>query len=419
MDKLILLEKIFLLESKLGESRPSTFLEPFKFDSTDAYEVQKAGKLIAQHLGLTNLTFVITYITQAGNVGGHIQLDHSNEVFIEIDPRYKDDYVIVLYILAHEICHKYLQINGIKLFPEIENEILTDITTVFTGLGKLALNGCETKKTTVSRSFEDRSLKTTTTTNTDKLGYIDRHQFAFVYRLICEMRRVPEKGMYLALTNEADLEVRKVSDMHREYFCSKLFNKDYSFALSNGQTNNHMNDAQKAFAKFHRDIRVVEENILTMAQERYSDFHHYNKTATDKIQMHMNESFNKESQTYMKNVFVVEQIEVMKQKVGDMHDEMKKLGNALPKLIDFTNRAYPSQNSQRTLDFLFHFECPACHNQMRIGDKKLAKVKCSKCAYSFIIDTGTEEIYEPKSLDNGNKNKLWKRVMTFFGRGAI
>ena len=34
----------------------------------------------------------------------------------EIDPQFKHDYDIVLSVLAHEICHKYLHINNLKLF---------------------------------------------------------------------------------------------------------------------------------------------------------------------------------------------------------------------------------------------------------------------------------------------------------------
>jgi transposase-like protein len=44
----------------------------------------------------------------------------------------------------------------------------------------------------------------------------------------------------------------------------------------------------------------------------------------------------------------------------------------------------------RTLEFLSLFECPVCAHKLKIGEKKLAQVKCSKCNYNFIVDTGME-----------------------------
>lgn len=162
MGKLPLIEKIHLLESRLGENLIHPLLEPFEFKSYNIIEVQEAGKLIAKHIGLSDLTFIISYSQQKSTVAGHINLNNSKDVFIEIDNKFENNYQIVLAILAHEICHKYLHINKIKLFPDYENEILTDITTVYTGLGKISLNGCITKS--VSSDYYNNAIHTTTTT---------------------------------------------------------------------------------------------------------------------------------------------------------------------------------------------------------------------------------------------------------------
>jgi len=222
MSYLPLIEKIKLLESELGQKTVHPILEPFKFDSANSLQVQMAGKKIAQHIGLTNLTFVITYATQKSNVGGHIQLDDSNDVFIEIDGTLKDDHEIVLAILAHEICHKYLYLHQLKLYPEYENEMLTDAATIYTGLGKLSLNGCEKEK--VTRRFTGGTTISTTTTN--QVGYMNREQFAFVYRLICEMRNIPKSESIKYLSSEARDEVRNVS------FSNVLLNARNSYSIS-------------------------------------------------------------------------------------------------------------------------------------------------------------------------------------------
>lgn len=117
------------------------------------------------------MTFIISFATQGKNTAGHIQLDNSNDVFIEIDSELKHDHEVVLSVLAHEICHKYLYKHNLKLFPEFENEILTDTATIFTGLGKLTLNGCE-KTHVFSNDNADGSK--TETQQTQKLGYLDK-----------------------------------------------------------------------------------------------------------------------------------------------------------------------------------------------------------------------------------------------------
>lgn len=202
-----LLEKINLLESKLGRKYSHKVLEPFYFNSANPLEVQKAGQKIAEHIGLPPLTFVVSYSHQKANIGGQIHLDSSKEVFIEISLMYKSEPDIVLSILAHEICHKYLYLNNIKLFPDYENEILTDIATIYTGLGKLSLNGCEVTNKK-SQRFGNRI---TTSFTTYKVGYLNRRQFALVYRFVSDMRKVSYKQMLRGLSTDALKEIGQIS----------------------------------------------------------------------------------------------------------------------------------------------------------------------------------------------------------------
>ena len=254
----LLLDKIYLLESKIGYKGKHTLFKPFKFDSSDPVKVQWAAKLIAQHIGLPQMTFVITYAEQSEKVGGHIQLDNGNDVFIEIANKFKYDCDIVLSILAHEICHKYLHLEKLKCFPEYENEMLTDATTVFTGLGKLSLNGCE--KTSVS-SNTIGDIRTTNT-STQKVGYMDRQQFAFVYKLMCEMRRIPEKEITYGLTYEASSVINSISNSYSKYFTQKYFNNNYIEDKIIDLVNKEIGETQKNFATLHKDMRIINESIL-------------------------------------------------------------------------------------------------------------------------------------------------------------
>lgn len=175
-------------------------MAPFTSPFLDHLSIQKAAKDIAEFIGLAGFTFIVAVAKQKQKVGGHIDLStEGSSVFVEIDEDMMKFPDAVAAALCHEVCHKWLQVNRIALPIEMENEILTDITSVFLGFGKIMLNGC---KTTHVR-YETVAEGTRTITETKTSGYLDRDQFAFVYRLVCAMRNVPESDSIQELSPEA------------------------------------------------------------------------------------------------------------------------------------------------------------------------------------------------------------------------
>ena len=413
MNRLPLIEKIHFLESRLGARWSHTTLEPFAFDSSNPIKVQEAGKRIAQHIGLPGLTFVIAYAKQKTNVGGHINLDDKNDVFIEIDPQFKHDYDIVLSVLAHEICHKYLHINNLKLFPELENEMLTDAATIFTGLGKLSLNGCEKNSVSTNTS----GTTTTTTTTTYKVGYMNRMQFAFIYRLMCEMRRIPSDVMFRNLTPEATAAVKSISNTDKHFFNSNYFNTDFMATKISNDMKSGVEDAQKRFARLNKNIRIIQEQLVASAHQVYAEFHATVKSKSDAINSSLNKKFDKEAHNYIKNLLAQEEVNSFKQNLQRKETQLRALEKAIPKFLGQTlfNSAWHS--GKPNLDFLYQFECPSCNNSLRISEKKLAKVKCPRCSYSFIVDTGLEDFTEVMESVEGlekKKSSVWAKIIHLF-----
>ncbi|MGA2631865.1 MAG: hypothetical protein ABSG54_16840 [Terriglobia bacterium] len=66
--------------------------------------------------------------------------DQAQEVIL-INAKYKDDPLAVGAILAHEMMHLYLSRLNLRLQDTQENELLTDLATINTGLSILILNG--------------------------------------------------------------------------------------------------------------------------------------------------------------------------------------------------------------------------------------------------------------------------------------
>ncbi len=407
INKLPLIEKIHLLESKLGHNWKHTNLEPFQFNSRDVVQVQNAGKRIQQHLGLPPLTFIVSYARQKENVGGHIQLDNEKDVFIEIDERFRHDSDIVLSILAHEICHKYLQINGIQLFPTLENEILTDTATVYTGLGKLSLNGCEKNRVTIQG---DRKIH-----QQEKVGYLNREQFAFLYLLICSMRQVPQGEIIGGLNTEAVNVVRQIQRTDKEYFSQQIGENKYAENTALQLTN----PGKKDLAKLEKHIRIIREGLMPQANSLLNNLHAYQANEIQPLLAAIQQVHERSSYNYIENLKALEQLKAHEATIRQQERQAQRLSGSLTKFIDHLQRTHLKKMPISDHSYLQKFACPSCGKKMQISKKKLAKITCPNCQYRFMVDTGGVETSTSDQQTSTRKGKagrpsLWERFKAIF-----
>ena len=256
------LDKIFLLEKSIGAKTTYKILEPFPVDTEDSLSIQKAAKTIANFVGLNNLVFIVAIINQEFNVGGHIELNNNEkEVFIEISPNILKSQDAVLAVLAHEITHKYMQINAISCgtgpLLEYENEILTDITSIFLGFGKLMLNGCEIVKESVNI--------VNYTSETFKIGYLNKKQIAFVYRLICAMRKIPKNDMLSGLSSEAISAISDCYCYEEDYFNQEFHNDKYRNELIESLIN-HIQTLQDELNQINRHLEIIKTEYINKTE---------------------------------------------------------------------------------------------------------------------------------------------------------
>lgn len=219
-------KKITYLESKLGKKVSYEILEPFSVDANCILDIQSAGRRIANFLGLTGYTFIIGKFGLKRNEGGNIELEHHcKDVFIEISDIVAEHEEAVLATLAHEITHKYMHLHKISCgnsqMQQNENEILTDITAVYLGLGKLMINGCKTEKTVRTHNRINKISKTLKL----EVGYLKMDELGFVYRLICSMRDISKREMLLNISKEGKAAIKKWSDS--KYLSQRFQNKAF------------------------------------------------------------------------------------------------------------------------------------------------------------------------------------------------
>lgn len=248
-------DKLILLEQKTGASVSYRLMSPFEAPFHDYLSIQEAAKQIADFIGLAGFTFVVAVAMQKEKVGGHIDLSTGGkDIFIEIDENTMKFPNVVGAVLCHEVCHKWLQVNGISSRIEIESEILTDISTVFLGLGKIMLNGCRTTRL----RYETIPNGTRTVAETMTSGYLDRDQLSFVYRLVCAMRNIPELEYMQDLSSEAVQSIQT---------CDASFDHYYDTRFHSSETIQESVDCfQKAIVELQREMAELDKNLTYISK---------------------------------------------------------------------------------------------------------------------------------------------------------
>ena len=221
--------KLVFLEKNAGHKVQYCIMEPPTNKLRDTIALQEMAKLLASYIGLTNITFIIAVSKQKENVGGHIDLSRSSgtEVFIEVDAQMMETTDMAVATLCHEICHKWLQVHGLEMPDRADNEILTDITSVFLGFGKIMLNGCKISK----EKYEVKDEGTTTTTHTKTVGYLSRDDFAFVYRMVCAMRKIEQSVFLEGISLEALAAVQRSDISYGHLYEQNFHSPDVSNLL--------------------------------------------------------------------------------------------------------------------------------------------------------------------------------------------
>lgn len=255
------INKITFLEKQIGAHVGYKSLEPFWMPGKgfmDTLRLQGAAKEIANFLGLGNYTFLITVTKQKPNTAGNIELKYlGNDVFVEISEDVQGFEDAVIATLAHELTHKYMQINGIslgkKIVQEYENEVMTDITTIFLGLGKFLLNGCVNEQTYQEYRGPDKY----DVTKTMKVGYLTQRQMAFVYRFICSMRGVRNEDMLSNLNWEAKDAILSCDRYAEDYFNFDFKSENYREKIAD-VTLQQLSQLQKNLDEVEEEIIYVE-----------------------------------------------------------------------------------------------------------------------------------------------------------------
>lgn len=259
--------KLALLEKAVGHKVSYRMLEPFSvqdLESANRYiEVQKAAKRIAEFVGLGQMIFLVESIPLGKETSGRIELGSSSpEVFIELSPDLFSFPEAILATLSHEISHKFLDVNRVSwaegLANHYHNEVLTDITAIFLGLGKLMMNGHNVRRTTIDGSRQ--------VTHTQRVGYLNGSQLAFVYLFACHMRGIPAEEFKKGLSPSSLRLVTECSSRFASYFQGKFRDPQEADAISN-QIAFSMDDLKGRADRFVEAMQEMRDELKSLESE--------------------------------------------------------------------------------------------------------------------------------------------------------
>jgi len=198
MDREWVDDQLRMLSRRLGIFRPNPhefYFEPTeaiyeRLASGDEHDLQSVVTAIARHVDVVSIP-IASYewgVKMDLEVAGLIEARHMYRIgipFFYVGKAYATGAIV-----AHEITHAFLFSKGIG-FPDTQaNELLTDVSTIFIGLGKLLLNGLHAPASTPSD--ERRTL-----------GYLPPDLSVYCFERVRELRTIDTGIAHRFLVSES------------------------------------------------------------------------------------------------------------------------------------------------------------------------------------------------------------------------
>lgn len=398
------IEKLLLLERRAGATVHYRLMAPLTRPLNDVLEIQALAKDIARFVGLDGLTFVVAIAKQEASVGGQIDLaTEGSGVFIEIDSDMMNFPDAVAATLCHEVCHKWLHVRGIRSSPEIDNEILTDITAVFLGFGKIMLNGCQTSRV----RYDPTPGSTQRFTETMRAGYLDRGQLAFVYRLTCAMRSVPPAEYMAGLNTDSKEAIRNCDARYAHHYDSKFHlveetarrTTDINSRVAKLQRT--MGDLQKHMTYVKRSLCAVIDDHLLAGHKAVQSIETDNRNRTElTAEPDPALRFLRAITVYREFMSAEERIDSILRKTEGYLEDAKTVG----RYVRRSNMGFPTPSSA----MFTIITCPNDGTNLRLPENSGDVIAtCPKCKYRFHYNTGPLVFHDQLTIAAARPRPTW------------
>jgi len=402
-------DKLVLLEQKAGTKVHSRVMSPLAAPIHDCLAMQAAAKQIAEFIGLEGFIFIVAVAKQEEKVGGHIDLSTGGkEVFIEVDSQMVKFPDTVAAALCHEVCHKWLQVNGIGIPLEIENEILTDISCIYLGLGKIMLNGCKAE----SVRCETVVNGTRTVTETMTAGYLGRDQLAFAYRLVCAMRSVPSSEFMRGLNAEAAVAVRKCDSAYAHHYDPRLHRTEATQELVT-DFNSQVVDVQQTMADLNKHAIYIKKSLGRTIDDFLNSGHLTLESLRQKADAMMQ---NSESDSTLRFLWAIKRefevnglLEEMRSVLKEA-EELLRHARAVGRYLSKDGRPFQAPSPE----MFTIVTCPKDGTKLRLPENSGDLIAtCPVCKYRFAYNT---DLVSFPAQQTPPKRTWWRKVLNAITR---
>jgi ribosomal protein L37AE/L43A len=384
------LDKIIILENSSHRMRKYSLINPIDFDgSLDIIEIQKITKLLSSHIGYDKLIFTISFKdldkTEGkvqdifSNTAGNVLLDDKEDVLIHLSKslnKYPDS---ILATLSHEISHKYIHLNRLTFKNTYENEVFTDLTSVYLGYGKLMLNGVEV--------VEKIKIGNTEKTYTKSVGYLNRDQLAFIYLVVNYVQGECSSSYYSNLKDDAIESVKRIEKEYHTFLKNIKFYRIKTLEI---------NDLRYKLAYLEKLINLTKPKNTVEIKEYIKDEFTQLNLADNRLRNFKKEFLNRVLDDPKKSKLIRKDIPEISINDGNYNQHTK------------INRELFTRNIRGSLKLkeIDITECLVCKKNLRIKTNNIGIIICPDCNFKFAVNT----------LPYIDKNRFLSHIMNLINK---
>lgn len=392
-------EKMIKLDKAFWKKGPYTPMDSDALKAHDVHSMQMSASKIAHHVGLKGYIFLVHSDRTPKNKAGSIKLEKGKK-YADIIVDSSLSHEARLATLCHEIAHKYIDEFSSNLFSPLlpfELEILTDIATIYLGLGKLMLKGATT---TVERYEETKTI-----TTTYNVGYLNKHQLATVYWIWSNMNKLDiriategidgeSKSVLEKLNQTFELPKQKIDPLEYYHVCQFRLNKDAE-------------KIQKALAEIERNLKYVRGPFSKRITEDNIAVHEKLHALQSQLIELKNIENKRFQQMYLHYFNCQNKINQLKEQIkSDLKDRKKVVGSTTKLIYQILK-----MDEKITLPEASEFEkenCPIDGTVMKFPGEKLLRVTCPTCHYQYMVLTKVPLLQDVIGIDDEDVPYYWK-----------
>lgn len=291
--------------------------------------------------------------------------------------------------------------NGIRSSIEIDNEILTDITSVFLGFGKIMINGCRSEK------IRDEKLPsgTRTITETMKVGYIDREQLSFIYSVSCAMRNIPSSEIIAGLSAESANAVHTCNSSFGHHY-SPLYHQIDVSRKNVKWFKSELIKAQYVMANLDKHMTYINKSLCDSVHAVLDAGHNKIESLHQNADARVNETSVDQALQFLRAIKFKCEIDRQSEQVNSISQEVNEFlqhAREIGRHLSLNSKYFPPPLPEMFNTVI----CPKDGTKLTLpiesGD---LIVICPTCKYRFAYNTSTVSFPENPETQ---KLSLWKK----------